>query len=226
MIHPQVALTAAHCVSDRSAAEISVRAGEWDLRSLQERLPHQESVVKEKVIHPQYRPYTLRNDIALLFLSQPFNLTDNVRVVCLPESNIDAKNCIASGWGTNSFQNGRYSNVLRKVELPIVPREKCMKALRTTRLGKFYKLHRSFICAGGEEKKDTCKGDGGSPLACAIPGTNDRYVQMGIVSWGIGCGNTNIPGVYVNVALYAKWIDTQITSRNFDTGYYKYLNGT
>lgn len=48
-------------------------------------------------------------------------------------------------------------SILKKVEVPIVPREKCIKALRTTRLGPIFKLHESFICAGGEEGKDTCR---------------------------------------------------------------------
>uniref|UniRef100_A0A6P7H8F5 Phenoloxidase-activating factor 2-like n=1 Tax=Diabrotica virgifera virgifera TaxID=50390 RepID=A0A6P7H8F5_DIAVI len=41
------------------------------------------------------------------------------------------------------------------------------------------------IRAGGEENKDTCKGDGGSPLVCPIPNEPNRFFQMGIVSWGI-----------------------------------------
>lgn len=35
--------------------------------------------------------------------------------------------------------------------------EKCQEILRTTRLGPKFILHDSFICAGGEEGKDTCK---------------------------------------------------------------------
>lgn len=48
--------------------------------------------------------------------------------------------------------------------------------------------------AGGEPGKDTCKGDGGSPLVCPIPGRVDRYYQSGIVAWGIGCADIN-PGM-------------------------------
>lgn len=206
--------------------QVNVRAGEWDTKSKDEPEPHQDATVQEVVIHPNFHRASLRNDIAILFLSQPFKLTTNVDVICLPESNEHATlfKCFASGWGKDAFRKGQHSSILKKVDLPLIPRKECTKLLRQTRLGKFYNLHRSFICAGGEEKKDTCKGDGGSPLVCAIPGTSDRYVQMGIVSWGIGCGDTNIPGVYVNVALYTKWIDTQLNSRNFDSSYYKYLN--
>lgn len=49
-----------------------------------------------------------------------------------------------------------YQVILKKIELPVVERRECEKALRTTRLGSYFKLHASFICAGGEEGKDTC----------------------------------------------------------------------
>ena len=31
-----------------------------------------------------------------------------------------------------------------------------------------FRLHSSFLCAGGIPGKDTCKGDGGSPLVCEV----------------------------------------------------------
>lgn len=46
---------------------------------------------------------------------------------------------------------------MKKVELPVVSREPCVEALRKTRLGQYFKLHESFMCAGGKPGEDTCK---------------------------------------------------------------------
>jgi len=89
-------------------------------------------------------------------------------------------------------------------------------------LENIFKLHESFICAGGEAGKDTCKGDGGSPLVCPIPGHPGRYFQAGIVAWGIGCGENQIPGVYANIAQFANWIAEQLAAHNLEKSYYTY----
>lgn len=47
--------------------------------------------------------------------------------------------------------------ILKRVELPVVTHDTCQSILRTTRLGKYFVLDESFICAGGEVGKDTCK---------------------------------------------------------------------
>ena len=55
--------------------------------------------------------------------------------------------------------------------------------------------------------KDTCKGDGGSPLVCPSKTDPNTYTQAGIVAWGIGCGENNVPGVYASVSQGLCWID-------------------
>lgn len=58
---------------------------------------------------------------------------------------------------------------------------------------------------------DTCQGDSGGPLSCGIDIDNDGDLdileQVGIVSWGYGCGGI---GIYTRVTTYLKWIEQQI----------------
>lgn len=223
LIHYQVAITAAHCLLDLHPEQLTVRAGEWDTSNQEELLPHQDRLVKEILIHPQFNFASLKNDIALLFLRDPIIQSPNIATICLPPPNLRVVGsmCTASGWGKHSFKQGQHSSILKKIEMPLVPRSQCLMALKSTRLGSFFNLHRSFICAGGEKGKDTCTGDGGSPLVCPIEGQQGRFVQMGIVSWGIGCGDET-PGVYVNVKLFTSWIDRQLSERQLDPKSYKY----
>lgn len=109
----------------------------------------------------------------------------------------------------NSF-GGTYQSELRKVEVPIVNRIDCQNRLRTSKLGPYFQLHSSFICAGGETNRDTCQGDGGGPLVC--PTATGQYFQAGIISWGIGCGSSNLPAVYTNVAQFTEWINQQLAT--------------
>ena len=66
----------------------------------------------------------------------------------------------------------------------------------------------SMICAGVRgDSLDTCQNDSGGPLT--INDSNDVWSQLGIVSWGIGCGDI---GVYTRIQNFIPWILTQIQS--------------
>ncbi|XP_035893007.1 uncharacterized PE-PGRS family protein PE_PGRS54-like isoform X2 [Anopheles stephensi] len=225
LIHPSVVLTAAHCVQNRKPEEVKVRLGEWDTQTKNEMFDYQDRNVLEIVSHAEFYKGGLFNDVALLFLDKPADLMETVNTICLPPANhnFDLSRCFASGWGKDVFgKQGTYQVILKKIELPIMPNEECQKALRTTRLGRRFKLHSSFLCAGGEKGRDTCKGDGGSPLVCPIPGTINHYYQAGMVAWGIGCGEDGIPGVYVNVPMFRGWIDDHLRQRNITDSFYLY----
>ena len=62
------------------------------------------------------------------------------------------------------------------------------------------------ICAGNATgNRDSCSGDSGGPLICF----KDRQPYVaGLVSWGVGCGYQNTPGVYTEVRQYLEWIES------------------
>ncbi|KAG6459175.1 hypothetical protein O3G_MSEX011240 [Manduca sexta] len=186
LIHPSVVLTAAHYVA--SGPQLRVRAGEWDTQHAKEPYPYQDRDVSRIVVHKDFNKGNLFYDVALLFLNSPMDLAPNVGLACLPKARERATagtRCFASGWGKDKFgKDGRYQVILKKIEVPVVDRNTCRDQLRKTRLGRYFELHSSFMCAGGEPGRDTCKGDGGSPLmyktlplyallACACAQTED-----------------------------------------------------
>jgi secreted trypsin-like serine protease len=68
----------------------------------------------------------------------------------------------------------------------------------------------NMICAGdpnpapgAEFVHDACQGDSGGPL---ITKAGDKWIQIGIVSWGEGCGIPKLHGVYTRLGNYIEWI--------------------
>ncbi|CAG0898359.1 unnamed protein product [Darwinula stevensoni] len=222
---------------------LKARFGEWDTQKEYEPRPHQDRKVakvrqqpvrtpivaiavahevltktlfSQVVIHEGYNKRSLFNDFAVLILDVPVKLDDHIDTVCLPgpKTSFVGHRCYVTGWGKSAFgKEGRYQEVLKKIDLPVVEQAWCQESLRNTKLSRFFNLHPSFLCAGGEPGRDACKGDGGSPLVCRDPLTN-YFVQAGIVSWGIGCGEQNIPGVYADVAKASAWVN-EVVSKHF-----------
>lgn len=200
LIHPSVVLTAAHCISGKEPGAFTIRAGEWDAQTTEEIFPHQDRNVFHYIVHEQYSKGRMLNDVALLFLSEPVVLAENVNTVCLPPHNqeFDGAGCYVSSWGKDLFGvTGKSQAIMKRVELLILPNDSCEAQLKKTRLGTRFVLHNSFICGGGDENLNTCNADGGSPLICPIPGTENRFYQAGTFSWGVGCKEQ--PGKFENV---------------------------
>ncbi|XP_035787447.1 uncharacterized protein LOC118464280 isoform X2 [Anopheles albimanus] len=202
-------ITAAHCVKTYNGFDLRVRLGEWDVNHDVEFYPYIERDVISVQVHPEYYAGTLDNDLAILKMDRPVDLTSapHIAPACLPDKQTDfsGQRCWTTGWGKDAFGDyGKYQNILKEVDVPIVNHYQCQNQLRQTRLGFSYNLNPGFLCAGGEEGKDACKGDGGGPLVCE---RNGVWQVVGVVSWGIGCGQANVPGVYVKVAHYLDWIN-------------------
>ncbi|XP_043238887.1 phenoloxidase-activating factor 2-like [Amphibalanus amphitrite] len=204
LIHPQVVLTAAHTA--RKYRDLEVRLGEWDSQHTTEINTHLNVPVRKVVRHAEYSGGNLQNDIALLFLEVPVHLQAHIDTICLPDADFSPQDCVVTGWGRSAFRSGGIQTVLKSISLPVVDDYRCEAALRRTRLGDGFFLHESFMCAGGRAGRDACTGDGGSALACEDPLQPGRYVQAGIVSWGIGCGTPGLPGVYADVRHFTQWI--------------------
>ncbi|XP_016986388.2 phenoloxidase-activating factor 2 [Drosophila rhopaloa] len=217
LIHPSLVITSSHNLINETVDTLVARAGDWDLNSLNEPYTHQGRRIKEIIMHPEFDPESLFNDIAILLLEEPINLGPHIQPLCLPPpespqviNQLLEATCYATGWGAKEADSDKLEHVLKRINLPLVEHDECQAKLRNTRLEARFRLRPSFLCAGGVEGKDTCKGDGGSPLFCTMPGQTDRYQLVGIVSWGVECAVEDIPAVYANVPYLRNWIDAKI----------------
>ncbi|XP_018007339.1 phenoloxidase-activating factor 2-like [Hyalella azteca] len=202
-------LTTAHKLAQTQGLE--VRLGDYDVSQANDipQFPPFASPVANVIVHPNYNPQTLANDVALLRLAQPVNRQQyrHITPACLPSpgQSFAGQRCFVTGWGKDAFGPGSFQQLLQEVDVPVLDSSRCESLLKNTRLGPSFRLDkRSFVCAGGERDKDSCQGDGGSPMVCGQG--NGGWTVAGLVAWGVGCGQENVPGVYVNVASYANFI--------------------
>ena len=143
-------------------------------------------------MHPSYNDATMDYDIALLQLSTAVEYNAFTSPISMLRSGDFAADtlCVVTGWGLTR-ESGQVANKLREAKVPIIGRSKCMEMYSASGITE------RMVCAGyADGKVDSCQGDSGGPLACPKNGT---YVLAGVVSWGIGCGKKNKPGVYVNI---------------------------
>lgn len=190
-----------------------VRLGQSNLNSTQLNRSAKTIQVKTSYVHHNHNGLTLDNDIALLRLEEPVDLSEeqSICLVCLPEraSQVEeGKRCTVSGYGYEN-EEGPAALRIRQTDLPIVDDLECQNKTSQA-LGKAFSLPANSFCAGGELGQDACHGDGGSPLSCLV---NGYYELTGIVSWGYKCGQKNLPGLYSKVSTFVGWIN-QIVSVN------------
>ncbi|XP_068211103.1 phenoloxidase-activating factor 2-like [Palaemon carinicauda] len=201
-------LTGAHCVDGYQYGDFKIRLGEWRVDTYDEPLPYVDVDIASITVHPLFNPQNLHNDIAVIELTTPVKPEFHINTLCLPSPSQVTEagfRCIASGWGKDAFE-GAFQAILKKVDVPFVEHKYCQDLLRQTRLGKYFQLDKSFMCAGGEENQDACTGDGGGPLVCEDLQTG-TYFLRGITAWGINCGQKDVPGVYVDVVHFIDWIN-------------------
>ncbi|KAK6628111.1 hypothetical protein RUM44_010593 [Polyplax serrata] len=196
-------LTAAHCMQQYWKHYYEVRGGM--LRRFSFSPMEQVRVVADVIVHENYDPVIMNNDIALLRLQKPFDFNRWVRPGCLPSfrghiSNffstpLPGTHCIAVGWGALR-ERGIDADQLREVEVPIMLRCKHKEDLAGAE-----------ICAGtAEGGKDTCQGDSGGPLLCKNSQAPLAWYVAGVVSHGEGCARPGEPGAYTRISLFIDWI--------------------
>lgn len=208
LISTRYIISAAHCFDSERGnidpSKFTVSVGAHNTRD------GTEYPLESIKIHPNYQQRQYYNDLSILKTSRPMTLTRKVYPVCMPQPTIVSRivthqNVTVTGWGDTSF-GGVGSKVLREVSFPVVPQRQCNASYAKTASSTFPRgITNEFICAGLEEGgKDACQGDSGGPLVMNT--VENKWVQVGVVSFGYGCAQPGFPGVYTRVENYNRWI--------------------
>ncbi|CAN5913582.1 hypothetical protein BH23ACT11_BH23ACT11_21790 [soil metagenome] len=183
-------LTAAHCVTGARATHLRVTVGRTALKSNQGVIRK----VRRIFIHPKYRSHSSRYDAAVLKLRGAVRNVAPIRIPGAKQNFYEKKGsrAIVAGWGNtiaqpaSGYNGSNYPNRMQEAKVPI----------RTDRYGRSV-YGSSYVprlmIAAGRTGKDTCQGDSGGPLFKKRAG---KFYQIGITSFGAGCGAKGYPGVY------------------------------
>lgn len=215
LINTRWVLTAAHCVPDTRPEEVDVYIGSTVLPSGQGAGSGSLGVrrhVSRIVSHQAYNDDTHDNDIALLKLTDaaPDQLTPaTVATSDLAKSrgDVGAKVTVI-GWGATR-EGGNTTPKLMEVEVTVQKPEVCQTNYKMVLPSS--RITENMFCAGEPAGgKDSCQGDSGGFIGAPLG--DGKFVQLGVVSWGIGCARPDLFGVYTRVSKYEGWIREMMQS--------------
>jgi secreted trypsin-like serine protease len=191
LIDQDSVLTAAHCLEN--AANVNLVVGRTVLSNQNQ---GEIRSVPDAFIHPRYNAQ--RNsayDAAVLTLDSAVTGIEPIELATASQNNLERPggNLTAAGWGATS-EGGNSSDRMLEVSLPVVSDAEARRAYSLPEAPNLRYIPKLMVAAG-VEAKDTCQGDSGGPLF--EPGTTST--QVGIVSYGLGCGRAGYPGVYTEV---------------------------
>ena len=186
---PRVVLTAGHCVDGTGDNDsIKVVAGTVDLKSPKALVAHSVSVIRAA----GFRDETRGDDWAVIRLDHPLDLP----TLPLVKAPVDHGDFVVMGWGQTREDSMKQERRLHYATVPIVADAKC--AAEYQRAG--VKLVAAESICAGKRGVDTCQGDSGGPMVGRD--AHGKWVQVGIVSWGLGCARDGYPGVYTQISTF------------------------
>jgi trypsin len=198
LIHPDILLSAGHC-QKALAAEPMVFVGAHEVDGTRVTAAETRTIIRQYP-HPDLDFVRWRNDLSIFQLDRPVNSLQPVQLNSDPDVPSPTSTLTVIGFGATLTE--RLSDFLREVDVYPVDSDTCIRQYNEATIIK----PAIMLCASNPSPgHDSCNGDSGGPLLDTATGT-----QVGIVSFGIGCGDPIFPGVYTRVSAYTNWIHDRI----------------
>jgi len=199
LIAPNLILSAAHCeiVAVDGIVTLGFHVTDVDKDSQDEFTNIEQIPVKNVVVHPCYDEFSDDNDFMIIELEYATTMyLDNIVELDTPDDDgvdlVDGLSLTVMGNG-NLFSADFFvpPDVLQEVDVGV-----------DSTCGEYFPsdITQNMFCAG-MEGLDACQGDSGGPIIDAA-----TQKQVGVVSWGLGCGMEGFPGVYARVSAAMDWI--------------------
>ena len=229
LIAPNVVLTAAHCVAKGQFARGNKVLKDRLVRVGTQNLERGGAVytIDSVVVHRGYRPGRAGNpdDIAILKI-KPRGRRIPPKPITLPDAAPELSRTTAGdfiqvlGWGYTGVVRANERHELSEGEPQAYPADlqvgsmTVMSHSACRRVNRYASVNSKSICATTPSSSTrqgntfSCRGDSGGPV---IRWTGRKQVQVGLVSWGVGCGaragrHRQNPSVFVDVGQYTGWI--------------------
>jgi trypsin len=213
LVAKDVILSAAHCMQNKAYQAV---IGRHSLSST----PEGDVVnVKTQIPHPNYDSETTDNDFMILILDR--DTDEDVDIVQLSPENITAGSAVTvMGWGdTDPTSTQTLAQELMETEVYVISNDECQQSSGTVGgidmfglvIGGYEatysgRITDNMMCAK-DNGEDSCQGDSGGPL---VIHEDSGDVQVGVVSWGVGCADESFPGVYARISSQFDWIREQV----------------
>jgi len=214
LIARDVVLSASHCQHMKDSGEYKVVIGRRDLSTND----GEEVAVKTEITHPKYNWATTDYDFMVLILERPTKEQD-VGTVSPSRDVVPVGSPVSvMGWGDTVASDDEVllSYDLRTTEVFVMSNEECEKSsgiIGGMQENYHGQITSNMLCAR-DVGEDSCQGDSGGPLV--LRQSTGEDVQVGIVSWGVGCANPNFPGVYARVSAGYDWIREKVCEGSVD----------
>ena len=208
LIATHLVLTAAHCEihpNDFVVANVHI---------LSQRKSGDEHPIRG-VIHfdEPYSSETYDNDVKLLYLADALPVSWKMEINPDPQlENNQGTDLSVAGWGSESTL-GPPSDTLLETTLSTVDLTGCLSEYAHKAK---HVIEKSMFCALGADTynrqdpqnnsqpvADTCWGDSGGSVIRRVQG---GYLLVGVVGWGLRCGDRNFAGVYTRGSRIADWV--------------------